>query len=260
VYVLADEIWLDTPVARTAAVRESLERYIVADDVEFVADDTRAPLVALEGPDAQRVLHAVINDGMEGAQPYMHREVPFDGAPLRFATVSHGGENGYLLLGPPDLSGTLWERCRAVGAEPVGMEALDVLRVEAGIPWYGRDMTESMLIGEVGLEAAISYQKGCYLGQEVVERVAARGQVHRKLVGIACDGRVVPPADSKLVCDGKEVGWITSAVWSLARQAVIALGYVRREHWDEGSEMEIVLAGGTTVARVVSLPFYARRD
>ena len=260
VFVLPEELWIDTPAARTATVRESLERYIIADDVEFVTDETWAPLVALEGPQAREVLRALTSEDVEDAQPFRHRDISFNGGRLRVAAVSHTGERGYLLFGPPGFGGALWERCRAAGAEPVGMEALDVLRVEAGIPWYGGDMSEAMLIAEVGLDTAISYQKGCYLGQEVVERVAARGQVHRKLVGMLCNGRVVPPADSKLIHDGAEVGWITSAVWSPARQSVIALGYLRREQWTEGSEMEVVLNTGTTAARVVPLPFYPRRD
>ena len=115
------------------------------------------------------------------------------------------------------------------------MDTLDVLRIEAGIPWHGRDIDESTLISEVGIDTAISYKKGCYLGQEVVERVAARGQVHRKLVGLLCAGREVPAPETKLTRDGKEVGWITSAVWSPARAAVVALGYARRECWEVGS-------------------------
>ncbi len=254
VYVLADELWLDTPAARTATVRESLERFIIADDVEFAADESWTPLVALEGPHAARVVLAVTGEAVDGLQLFAHRPLTFDGTPLRVAAVSHTAEPGYLLLGPPDTAARVWEHCRAAGAEPVGMDALDVLRVEAAIPWYGRDMDESTLISEVGLEAAISYKKGCYLGQEVVERVAARGQVHRKLVGLACDGRAVPPPDCKLMKDDKEVGWITSAVWSPARQAVIALGYVRRECWQPGTEVQVALAEGPATALVKELP------
>jgi folate-binding protein YgfZ len=255
VYVLAEEVWLDVPAARAQVVRESLERYVIADDVELVADDAWAPLIALEGPEAAHVVQAVIGESVDQLEPFAHRELPCGDAHVRVAAASHAGERGYLILGDPALSTTLWERCRAAAAQPIGMEALDVLRVEAGIPWYGRDMDESTLISEVGLESAISYKKGCYLGQEVVERVAARGQVHRKLVGLVCAGDVVPPEHSTLVRDGKDIGAITSAVWSPARQAVIALGYVRRECWDAGCEMEVALPDGSVTARVVTLPF-----
>lgn len=255
VYILPEELWLDVPAARAAAVRENLERYIIADDVEF-AESSATPLVAIEGPQADRVLLAVSGESVAGLPAFTHRELTFDGATIRAAATTHTGERGYLLFGDAAAGSRLWQHCRAAGAEPVGMEALDVLRVEAGIPWHGRDFDDDTLISEVGLETAISYKKGCYLGQEVVERVAARGQVHRKLVGLLCDGQHVPPADTKLMRDGKEVGWITSAVWSPARETVIALGYARRECWDVGTEAQVALANGTVAARVVALPFY----
>jgi len=259
VYALADELWLDVPADRTDCVRAALERFIIADDVEFPTDDAWAPLVAIEGPHAARVLLAVVGESVETPAPYAHREVRFDGATLRAVAVSHSGEDGYLLYGPPALASNLWERCHAAGAEPVGMDALNVLRIEAGIPWYGRDMDDSMLVSEVGIESAISYTKGCYLGQEVVERIAARGQVHRQLRGLLCAGPQVPQAGATLTVDGqeKEVGWITSAVWSPACNAVIALAYVRREHWDAGTAV-CVSSAADSAARVVTLPFYSK--
>jgi folate-binding protein YgfZ len=256
VYVLTDEMWLDVPATRVAAVRESLERYIIADDVEFVDAPCWQPLVAVEGPQAGRVILAVTGEAADDLVPFAHREFTFDGSHVRITAVSHTGERGYLICGDAAPAARLWEQCHAAGAEPVGMETLDVLRIEAGIPWHGRDMDDSTLIAEAGLDAAISYKKGCYLGQEVVERVAARGQVHRKLVGLVCEGRRVPSADAKLMSGGKEVGWITSATWSIARSAVIALGYVRREHWEPGSEVQVVLPDGTLAAHVAGLPFY----
>jgi folate-binding protein YgfZ len=258
IYVLADEVWLDVPATRTATVRETLERYIIADDVEFIPDDTWAPLVVVEGPQAARTLIGVLGSTLEGLKPLDHRALKFDGNQVRVAAVTHTGENGYLLFGHPAMASTLWEHCHAAGAEPVGMEALNVLRVEAGIPWYGPDFDDSILISEAGLETAISHRKGCYLGHEVVERVTARGHVHRKLIGLRCEGDIVPPPQTKLLQADKEVGWVTSAVHSPACQSIIALAYVRSECWEAGTELQIALAAGTATARVVALPFYAR--
>ena len=220
VYALTDELWLDVPAQRAQPVREALERFIIADDVEFVEPDEWAPLVVVEGPQAARVLVAVLGESVNNLPRLAHRAVSFDGVSVRVAGVTHTGEDGYLITGPPDCAATLWQRCQAAGAQPVGMEALDILRVEAGLPWHGRDMDDNTLISEVGLEAAISFTKGCYLGQEVVERVAARGQVQRKLVGLAGDAEAVPPPRAVLARDGKEAGWITSAVWSYACRRV----------------------------------------
>ena len=258
VYALSDEMWLDVPAGRAAAVRAALAHFIIADDVEFVDDPAWVPLVAVEGPHADRVLVGVTGTALAGSAPCAHQEVHFDEVPLRAVAVGHAGMTGYLLIGEPGVAERLWAHCRAAGAEPVGMDALDVLRVEAGIPWHGRDMDDTTLVGEVGLEAAISYQKGCYLGQEVVERLAARGQVQRKRVGLLVSGETIPPADTKLMHVDKEVGWVTSAVWSPARASVVALAYVRRECWDPGTTLELVLNEQTTTAQVTALPFYEK--
>jgi len=260
VYALRDEMWLDVPAGRAAAVRAALAHFIIADDVEFVDDPAWVPLVAVEGPHADRVLVGVTGTALAGTAPWAHQEVHFDGAPLRAVAVGHAGMPGYLLIGDPAVAERLWAHCRAAGAEPVGMDALDVLRVEAGIPWHGCDMDEDTLIGEVGLADHVSYKKGCYLGQEVVERLAARGQVQRKLVGLLCAGPTIPPAETTLRHEGKDVGWTTSAVWSPARASVVALAYVRRERWDPGTTLDLVIDGQTTTAQVTTLPFYGAKD
>jgi folate-binding protein YgfZ len=258
VYRTAEALLLDVPAGRLLAVRAGLERFIIADDVDFADSKACIPLLALEGPQAREILCSSLGEEVDQLPPYSHRDLPFQGSSLRIAAASHTGESGFLLLGDPMMATDLWKRCCAAGAEPVGMEALDVLRVEAGVPWYGRDMDESYLVSEVGLEAAISYRKGCYLGQEVVERVAARGQVHRKLVCLAIDGDTPPASGALLVHDGKEIGRITSAVWSPARKGVLALGYVRREGWAPGTRLVVSLAEGGCGARVEVLPYYQR--
>jgi folate-binding protein YgfZ len=128
------------------------------------------------------------------------------------------------------------------------MQALDILRVEAGIPWCDRDMDEGTLAPEVGLEDAISFTKGCYIGQEVVERVAARGQVQRKLMSIECDGSETPVPGTKLLRDGTGVGEITSAVRSFARHGVLALAYVRRSAWELGTTVQLEGGAAGTIA------------
>lgn len=254
VLVLEDEIWLDLPVQRRTLLRETLDRYLVADDVELIADETPAPLLSLEGPRSHEVAAAVFGFPKEETAPLAHIERTLEGHTFRVVNASNTGAPGVLIFGAVDAAAPLWRACRQAGAVPVGMQALEVLRVEAGIPWCDRDMDESTLAPEVGLDDAISFTKGCYIGQEVVERVAARGQVQRKLVGIEIDGDRLPPPGAKLVRDGDEVGAVTSAVLSPAKHGVIALAFVRRSAWDAGTSVEVEGAGG---ARVVPLPFDA---
>ncbi|HVM96295.1 MAG TPA: aminomethyltransferase family protein [Candidatus Acidoferrales bacterium] len=256
IFALEEELWLDVPTSHAAAVRESLEKFIIADDVEFAEGDDWSPLLVVEGPQADRVALAVLGESFADLAPFAQRSAGFEGSEVRVAAVTHTGERGYLVVGPATAAATLWKHFCAAGVEPVGMAALDVLRVEAGIPWMGRDMDESTIVSEVGLDAAISFQKGCYLGQEVVERVAARGQVQRKLVGLQWDGDQPAPAQAKIWHADKEVGWITSAVFSPTLGRSLALGYLRREAWDESVELRVVWDGASVAAGVTSLPFY----
>src|SRR5207342_579014 len=133
-----------------------------------------------------------------------------------------------------DASGasTLAEEIRSSGAVDVESDLLDVLRIEAGVPKFHRDMDEDTIPLEAGIESrAISLTKGCYVGQEVIIRVLHRGhgRVARKLVGLVMEGTVVPAADAAISAEGRQTGHVTSAVWSPARQAPIALGYVHRD-------------------------------
>jgi folate-binding protein YgfZ len=116
---------------------------------------------------------------------------------------------------------------------------LDTIRIEAGIPVYGRDMTEETIPVEANLEDALSYTKGCYIGQEVIARIEARGHVNRKLAGLLLSGERLPEPGAKIVSPQREVGWITSAAYSPARQQNIALGYVRREVLTPGTSLEV---------------------
>ena len=133
---------------------------------------------------------------------------------------------------------------------------LDVARIEAGIPVYGRDMTEETIPVEANLEAALSYTKGCYIGQEVIARIEARGHVNRKLVGLLLDDTRLPEPGAKIVSPQREVGWITSSAYSPARQQNIALGYVRREVVTPGTPLEVRTQDSSLHATVADLPFY----
>ena len=132
------------------------------------------------------------------------------------------------------------------GARPVGTAALDLLRIAAGIPRYGVDIRERDLPQETEQERALNFSKGCYVGQEIVERIRSRGQVRRKFTGFEIDGQL-PAAGSKIQVEGKDVGEITSAA-SLplaGGERRVALGYIRREAATPGKRVE---AGGSAAS------------
>ena len=172
---------------------------------------------------------------------------------------SHTGELGYQLLAPPaalpDVWNALWAQREACEARAVGLEMLDTVRIEAGIPVYGRDMTEETIPVEANLEAALSYTKGCYIGQEVIARIEARGHVNRKLAGLLLSGERLPEPGAKIVSPQREVGWISAPLLP-ARQQNIALGYVRREVLTPGTALEVHTKDSTLNATVAELPFY----
>jgi folate-binding protein YgfZ len=255
VYVLADRLILDVPAGRHDAVRAALDRYIVADDVEF-EDRTLDSLLAVEGPQAATILASVADTPVDGLRPWAHRECVIGGRTFRCLAVSQTGEKGFRLLGNPDEVTPLWQSLLGAGATPVGLDTLGVLRLEAGIPWFGIDMDEDTLVMEVGLEGAISFTKGCYLGQEVVERVAARGHVNRKLGGLIAAGPVIPSAGTPLIYAGKEVGLVTSAAHSPALDRVIALGYLHRGACEPGTTVHAGLGSDQLEMTVTERPFY----
>ena len=168
---------------------------------------------------------------------------------------SSTGEEGYEFWLEPAALGSFWARATEVGAVPCGAEALEILRIEAGIARYGPDFGEDTLPLEAGLFNALSFNKGCYIGQEIVERARSRGHVNWKLVGLSFprDAAAPIPGAKLRSPSGAEVGEITSACISPTLERPLALGYVRREVSDPGT----YLASETAPAEVAALPFLA---
>jgi folate-binding protein YgfZ len=141
----------------------------------------------------------------------------------------------------------------AAGARPVGGDALEVLRVEAGLPRYGVDMTETNVVLEAAPEDAVSYTKGCYVGQEIIARIHWRGHVAKRLTGLLFDDdHAVAPELKIATVDGKEIGRVTSAVFSPHLGRTVALGYVKFDYLAPGTEVRVGDEG--RAARVAELP------
>ena len=147
---------------------------------------------------------------------------------------------------------------KEIGGRACGWQAFETARIEAGIPRFGADMDETNIPLECGIESrAITYTKGCYIGQEVINRVHSVGHVNRELRGLrlADDLKALPQRGDKLFHAGKEVGHITSAAESPSLNANIALGYVRREANQIGNQLELRTSAGESPAQIVPLPF-----
>ena len=258
VYAVDTALLLDVDTRVKDKMIEALSRFIIADDVEMEDLGERQVVIALQGPLASQIFTAA---GVSLAldKSFQHQEVMLAGAAVRVIRISDTGEEGYEIYTPIEHAEQCWSALHQagepLGLQPVGLAALQMLRIEAGIPWYGLDMDEGRIVLEVGLDQAISFKKGCYLGQEVVERASARGHVNRKLSGLHIHGNTVPAVGSKLYYETQDVGWITSTVASPRFGHPIALGYVRREHLTPGTPLRIDSHGTAMIAEVATLPF-----
>lgn len=237
-----DALLLDVDVRARAAMLEALEKLLVADDVEFGEPTAALAALGVEGPGAAALVPAEVPAGG-------HVEAQVAGVALRALGASEVRAPGVVLYAPADRAASVWDALVAAGARPCGMQALEARRVETGVPRIGVDMDGSTLAIELPVEELISTTKGCYLGQEVVARGTARGQVQRRLVGVRFEG-AEPARGTPLHHAGKEVGRVTSVARAHAADAPIGLAFVRREHWTPGSELDV----GAGRARVAAFP------
>jgi folate-binding protein YgfZ len=185
------------------------------------------------------------------------------GAPMLLSRTEETGEIDIEILLPIDRLGTLWQQLliagQPFGLKPVGSEARQALRMEAGLPSVGIDLTEEIVPPEANLEGkAFSLTKGCYPGQEVVARMDTYGSVRRHLVGLVVEGSSIPPKGAKLFSGDREVGWVSSATLSPQLNAVIAFGFPLRDFAKPGTNLVIEADGTRQEALVRSLPFYIR--
>jgi len=237
-------------VERTAqaALRVALERYVVIDDVTIV-DDPRA-IFGLFGP-ALATLER-IGAQLGALEPYHCTQVTSPEGDFLAIGDDRLATPGGFLIGDADRATKLKDRLCQAGAILLGDDEFEVARIEAGSPKMGAELGEEVMVLEAGQRGAVSFDKGCYIGQEPVCRVNSRGQVMRLLVGLRVLGDRIPAADETLRSATKDdAGRITSAVRSAELDAVIALAYVHRSCAESGTELEVEKGG---LARVVDLP------
>ena len=238
---------------RTATLLETLERYRIVEDVTARALDLVC--LALQGPGSPAVITQTFGAADHGTASGAHELLSFGSVRVRCIRQTITGEPGYLLLASAPDAAELW---RALGkrARPVGWEELNVRRIEAGIPWYGIDMDDSTLLPETGLEAeAASQSKGCYIGQEVIARLATYGSVSRKLLGWQCAGTTVPQAGDSIMKGEETIGAVTSGCVSFTFDRPIGLAYVKRPHYAQPGSIEIARPNARLPGMLLPLPF-----
>ena len=242
-----------------AMIRESLiaalDKYIIMDDVTLTDETDRYGTLALEGPKTADVVKELTGLNLTELAELGWRDSPLGEIPCRVFRRSAGGVAGADFLIEREHLAEAWswlvKTVKNHGGIAVGYTALNALRLQQGIPWFGYDFGEKQIPHEAGLQDShISYTKGCYTGQEIVERVRSRGQVNRVRVSLKFDAKVPPEAGTSLLIDGKEVGTLTRSGFSPALGSAIGMGYVRREKSVLGNTL--VCSGN--VATVVVTP------
>ncbi len=251
---------LDCEPFLTGKLVETLNRFIIMDEVELQDLSPDLGTIAIEGPRSAEV----VSEALEippPSEPLAHHahHAHLASSKVHDHLVVRAGQTGvgFWVIAGTERIPRLWEQildaARAVGGRAVGFRSVETARIEAGIPRYGADIEEQNLPPETGQIHAFSFTKGCYPGQEILERVRARGHVNRKLVGLVGSSATVMAAGMKVHAAGREAGYITSGTHSPALGKPIALAYIRRGFFDAGTQVEV----GGSPAVVASLPFRA---
>jgi len=243
-----------------AEIRErlipALDHYIIMDDVTLTDETAMYGTLALEGPRAAEIVKQFSNVDLTTLGELDWRECSATVIPCRIVRRSPSGHPSAEFVCEQTHLQQLWSLLRdaanSAGGGPVGYTALNSLRLESGIPWFGYDFGDKQIPHEAGLEKShISYTKGCYTGQEIVERVRSRGQVNRVRVLFKLNANELPPTDAPILFGGKEVGQVTRSGYSPAFECNVANGYIRREHAEAGTT---IIVNGSPATIVLPRP------
>ena len=227
---------------------ETLDKYIIMDDVTLEDVTDKLGSFAIEGPFVAKMLDKAYGIDLEEFADLDIRSVHIDSIPCEIIRRSHFGYVGAEIIAPRKSLIQLWdnllELVRLRGGQPIGIKTLESLRLEAGIPFYPADFNDTVIPHEAAVEGThISFSKGCYTGQEIVERVRSRGQVNRLRVKLKFSAPEPPPPGTRLSVEGKELGLVTSSAFSPKAGTAIGMGYSRREHNAPGAILDY--DGGT---------------
>jgi aminomethyltransferase len=250
-YNRGEYLLVTTDRAQLAAITEIFDRYIIMDDVEVADISDKLSAVGLAGPSAAQVLESA-GIVVTHLPPGQVVDLEWREMGISVARNSHPNMDGYEIWFAREQADAVWDALFGAGATPVGSEALELYRIVRGVPRYGLDLSQRDLSQETEQKHALNFSKGCYIGQEIVERIRARAILHRTFTGFLVDGEPPQPG-TKVQADGKNIGEITSSarVPFASGGRTLALGYLRREFEAGGTEVKV----GEQNATVRPIPF-----
>ncbi len=257
---IEDSFLIDTDPATSERVRKTLERFTLAGDFRVADTANETVLLSLQGERATETITKLFD---EVAANILHGHVAqiiWREHKIIIMRATHTSEDGFDLFAPTETAQALWSAFTSEGgALPVGGDAFETLRIEAGIPRYGIDMDETNVVTEsLAEDEAVSYQKGCYIGQEIIARIHWRGHVAKKLTGLIFDDKAqdISTASAAKIrsTDGKEIGRITSQTLSPRLNKSVALAYVKYDYLAPDTPVHVVTDDTEHAARVAALP------
>jgi folate-binding protein YgfZ len=252
-YNRGESMTVDTDCGQAEKLLATFDHYIIMDDVEVTNLSEQLTALGIAGPKSREVL-AASGFAIPEMQALQVQSLIWQGVDCAVVRGEDLERLSYEIWLAPASVRQLWDALLASGGTPVGSEALEMHRIVSGIPRYGVDIRERDLPQETEQARALNFNKGCYVGQEIVERIRSRGAVHRKFTGFLLQGSVQIAAGTKIVAGEKEVGEITSAA-SLpltSGDKTVALGYIRREVGVPGREVAIGARKATVIQLAVA--------
>jgi folate-binding protein YgfZ len=248
----ADAFRIDAEPQAAAHLPAELEKYVIADDVSIADESERFAELSIVGPDAPRIVGEAVGADAAALADGALLERDVAGAPGVVIRRDALGVPEFDVWVAADAAVSLFDALRPRGAKPAGFLAREAVRIESGVPRFGADVDADSLPAEVGLEGAISYTKGCYVGQETIARLKYQGHVNRVLVRVELDATTPPPRFTALfaAAEEREVGRLTSAAASPSARAIVGLAIVRREFSVPGTPLRARLATGDVRATI----------
>ena len=249
-----DGFLIDTESATHDLVLKTVERFTLAGDFKVADLTDSTTMLTVQGKSAKEIVDKPL--GQVPADRTGTLEIEWREQPLTLFRGTHTAEDGFDLIVPTENATALWDTLVEAGARPTGYDAFEKLRIEAGIARYGRDMDETNVVTETNLDDAISYTKGCYLGQEIIVRIKHRGHVAKKLTGLVFEKETaIEPGAAVQSEAGAEIGRITSSTFSPNLGRTVALAYLKYEFLSVGTRVNANSAEGQVSATVTELPF-----
>lgn len=261
---------IDTEAATHERVVKTIERFTLAGDFRVTDVTSEMAMLSVQGSNTAEVVRKALGDAAvevgadhvkQIAWPHSDTSAEDVTSGVTIIRASHTGAEGFDFVVNADQAGTLWAAFQDAGARPVGYAALERLRIEAGLPRYGVDMDETNIVTEAALDDAVSYTKGCYVGQEIIARIKYRGHVAKKLSGVMFERAMKVEVGAELKSEtGMDIGRVTSVTYSPHLGRTIALAYVKYDYLAPDTNVKIISGGAELTAQVTQLPFFKPRN